>query len=252
MPLVMCCLVNIQLIYHSLLSGLQEKIDKARITVESCEKRMEGYKVELAERTNLEARENSCALKLKTWCRMVKREVLSPLTKEEADLSKPRRDSLTSVPIEKARTLANTLAIADFPDVSVVMNSFKVFAWCLHLLEILMRKPTVEEIRSLLSMCDSSSIKIPESKCIRTLRSISSRAQLWQSKAKKALAPDNKSQKPFDINFLKGVLFTAKQIPVTMPEEARLLNTIEDNGCRHCICGGKTKHEFVLILITLR
>ena len=213
---------------------------------------MEGYKVELAERTNLEARENSCALKLKTWCRMVKREVLSPLTKEEADLSKPRRDSLTSVPIEKAGALANTLMITDFPDVGVVMNSFKVFAWCLHILEILMRKPTVEEIRSLLSMCDSSSIKIPESKCIRTLRSISSRAQLWQSKAKKALAPDNKSQKPFDINFLKGVLFTAKQIPVTMPEEARLLNTIEDNGCRHCICGGKTKHEFVLILITLR
>lgn len=218
---------------------LLEKIDKARAIVENCEKRMQGYRIELAERTNLEARENSCALKLKTWCQMVKSEVLSPMTDEEAALSRPRSNNHTSIPIEKARALADSLGIVSFPDIGVVLNSFKVFAWCLHLLEVLMRKPTIEEIRSLLAMCDNI-IKIPESKCIRMLRSISSRAQLWQSKAKKVLAPDNKAQKPYEISLLREVLLAAKQIPVTMPEEVRLWNTIEDKGCRHCVCGGKT------------
>lgn len=217
----------------------QDKIEKARSTIESCEKRMEGYRVELAERTNVEARENSSALKLKTWCQTVKKEILSPLNKEDAELSRPKGNNHTSSPIEKAKTLAGTLGIADFPDVDVVLNSFKVFTWCLRLLGVLRRKPTVEEIRMLLAICDDNTFKMPESKCIRMLRSFSSRAQLWQSKAKKALAPDNKTQKPYDTNLLKELLFSARCIPLTMPEESRLWNTIEDKGCRHCICGGK-------------
>ena len=208
--------------------------------IESCEKRMEGYRVELAERTNIEARENASALKLKTWCQTVKKEILSPLTKEDAELSRPKGNSHTSSPIEKAKALAGTLGIADFPDVDVVLNSFKVFAWCLRLLDVLRRKPTVEEIRTLLAICDDKTFKIPESKCLRMLRSFSSRAQLWQSKAKKALAADSKTQKPYDITLLKELLFSAKCIPLTMPEESRLWSTIEDNGCRHCICGGKS------------
>lgn len=207
---------------------------------------MEGYRVELAERTNLEARENSFALKLKTWCRMVKSEILSPTTQDDANLSRPRSNNHTSDPIERAKNLAGTLGISDFPDVGVVLNSIKVFAWCLHLLEVLMRKPTVEEVRYLLSLCDGNSFKIPESKCIRMLRSMSSRAQLWQSKAKKALAADSKAQNPYDLNMLKELFFAAKQIPLTMPEEARLWNTIEDKGCRHCICGGPSDGSFML------
>lgn len=225
---------------------MQDKIAKARATVESCEKRMEGYRVELLERTNLEARENSSALKLKTWCKMVKSEILSPKTQEQADMSMPRSNNHTSTPIEKVKTLANTLEISDFPDVGVVLNSIKVFAWCLHLLEVVMRKPTVEEVRSLLALCDGNSLKIPESKCIRMLRSMSSRAQLWQSKAKKALAADNKALKPYDLILLRELLLAAKQIPLTMPEEARLWNTIEDKGSRHCICGGPSDGSFML------
>lgn len=207
---------------------------------------MEGYRVELAERTNLESRENSFALKLKTWCKMVKSEVLSPTTQEDANNSRPRSNNHTSDPIEKARALAASLDIVDFPDVGLVINSIKVFAWCLHLLEVLMRKPAVEEVRYLLALCDGNSLKIPESKCIRMLRSMSSRAQLWQSKAKKALAADSKAEKPYDLILLKELLLTAKQIPLTMPEEARLWNTIEDRGSRHCICGGPSDGSFML------
>ena len=236
---------------HSVQTEVQEKIEKARTTLENCEKRMEGYTVELAERTNLEARENSVALTLKTWCQMVKRDILSPSTQEEADQSRPRNNDHTSIPIENAKTRADALGIANFPDVGVVLNSFKVFAWCLHLLEVLRRKPMVEEIRSLLAICDDSSFKIPESKCIRMLRSISSRALIWQSRAKKALAADSKAQKPYDLVLLRQLLLSAKEIPVTMPEEARLLNTIEDKGCRHCICGGKISNFAIFELLRL-
>ncbi|KAL3801540.1 hypothetical protein HJC23_000978 [Cyclotella cryptica] len=227
-------------------NDLQDKIEKARTTIENCEKRLEGYKTELAERSSLEKKETSLALKLKTWCRMVKSDVVSPKTKEEAELSRPRSDSHTSIPIEKAKLLASTLGIVEMPDVSIILNSFKIFSWCLHLLEVLMRKPTVDEIRALLVMCDSNSFKFPESKCVRMLRSISSRAQIWQAKVKKALMADNKTSKPYDLGLLRELLLSAKQIPLMMPEEARLWSTIEDKGCRHCICGGPSDGSFML------
>lgn len=202
------------------------------------EKRMEGYKVELVERKNLEAREDAVALNMKRWCAMVKLEVFSPLTKENANLSMPR-GGVTSAPMDKAETYAQTLGIATVPDIDAVINSFKVFSWCLHSLGILMRKPRVDEIRSLLTRSDSGYFKLPEAKCVRMLRSMSSRAQIWQSKVKKALAAVPGQKTPYDLVVLRAHLLAAKQIPLIMPEETRLWSTIEDGGNRHCICGGK-------------
>ena len=224
-----------------LLPALQDKIGRARATIVSCEKRMEGYKVELVERKNLEAREDALAIHLKKWCsNMVKQEVFAPSTREKAELSRPRNDGTTSAPpMDKAVSYAEALGIANLPDIDGVLNSFKIFSWCLHALEVLMRKPRVEEIRSLLSHSDSGYFKLPEAKCVRMLRSMASRAQIWQSKAKKALAPVSGEKEPYDLALLQEILLAAKQIPLTMPEEARLWNTIEDQGTRHCICGGK-------------
>jgi hypothetical protein len=223
-----------------LLPALQDKIGRARATIVSCEKRMEGYKVELVERKNLEAREDALAIHLKKWCsNMVKQEVFAPSTREKAELSRPRNDGTTSAPMDKAVSYAEALGIANLPDIDGVLNSFKIFSWCLHALEVLMRKPRVEEIRSLLSHSDSGYFKLPEAKCVRMLRSMASRAQIWQSKAKKALTPVPGEKEPYDLALLQEILVAAKQIPLTMPEEARLWNTIEDQGTRHCICGGK-------------
>lgn len=223
-----------------LLPALQDKIGRARATIVSCEKRMEGYKVELVERKNLEAREDALAIHLKKWCsNMVKQEVFAPSTREKAELSRPRNDGTTSAPMDKAVSYAEALGIANLPDIDGVLNSFKIFSWCLHALKVLMRKPRVEEIRSLLSHSDSGYFKLPEAKCVRMLRSMASRAQIWQSKAKKALTPVPGEKEPYDLALLQEILVAAKQIPLTMPEEARLWNTIEDQGTRHCICGGK-------------
>jgi len=226
--------------------ALRDKIGKAHTTIGNCEKRMEGYTVELAERNNLEAREDALALNMKKWCVMVKQEVFSPLTREKAELSRPRSDGSTSFHMDKARTYAETLRIANVPDIDSILNSFKIFSWCLHSLGILMRKPRVEEIRSLLSHSDSGYFKLPEAKCVRMLRSMSSRAQIWQSKAKKALMPAPGETKPYDLAILRELLLAAKQIPLIMPEEARLWSTIEDQGTRHCICGGPGDGSFML------
>lgn len=223
-------------------SDLRDKIDKARTTIDNCEKRMEGYKVELIERKTLEAKEDFLSANLKIWCNIVKRKVLSPMAKEEAERSRPRNDGYTSGPMDKAKSYADVLRITDLPDVDSVLNSFKIFSWCLKSLGILRRKPRVEEIRTLLSHSDSGYFKLPEAKCVRMLRSMVSRAQIWQAKAKKALMPIPGEKRPFDLNLLRELLGAAKQIPLIMPEEARLWSTVEDNGFRHCICGGK---EFV-------
>lgn len=199
---------------------------------------MEGYKVELVERKNLEAREDTLALNMKKWAMMVRREVFSPMTMEVAESSRPQNGTL-SAPMEKATKYAETLGVATLPDTDVVLNSFKIFSWCLHSLGILIRKPRVDEIRSLLTQSDSGYFKLPEAKCVRMLRSMSSRAQIWQSKVKKVLAPVPGETRPYDLALLKEHILAAKQIPLIMPEESRILSTIEDGGNRHCICGGE-------------
>lgn len=225
--------------------ALRDKIGKAHSTIVNCEKRMEGYRAELVERKTIEAREAASASNLKRWCAMVKQEVFSPVTREKAELSRPHNDGSTSAPMDKAKTYAEKLGIVKLPDVDAVLNSFKIFSWCLHTLGKLMSKPRVEEIRSLLAHSDTY-FKLPEAKCVRMLRSMSSRAQIWQSKTKKALMPIPNEETPFELAHLRELLAQAKQIPLTMPEEARLLSTIEDGGNRHCICGGPSDGSFML------
>jgi hypothetical protein len=226
--------------------ALLDKIEKARTVIGSCEKRMEGYRVELAERQKVVSKEDSFAPHMKMWCNMVKQEVFAPLTREKAELSRPRSDGSNSAPLDKAIAYAQTLGVVKFPDVDAVLISFKIFSWCLQLLEVLMRKPKVEEIRSLLSHSESGQFKLPEAKCVRMLRSVTSRALIWQAKARKALQPIAGEVQPYDLALLREILQAAKEIPFAMPEETQLWNTIEDQGTRHCICGGPGDGSFML------
>ncbi len=225
--------------------ALLDKIEKARTVIGSCEKRMEGYRVELAERQKVVSKEDSFAPHMKMWCNMVKQEVFAPLTREKAELSRPQSDG-SNAPMDKAIAYAQSLGIVKFPDVDAVLISFKIFAWCLQLLEVLMRKPKVEEIRSLLSHSESGQFKLPEAKCVRMLRTVTSRALIWQAKARKALQPIAGEVQPYDLALLREILQAAKEIPFAMPEETQLWNTIEDQGSRHCICGGPGDGSFML------
>lgn len=226
-------------------TALLEKIQKAQSSADVIAKRIEGYRAELIERKNREATENALSSNLKKWCRMIKKEILAPATMEEADSSRPRSEFM-SAPMEKAKTYAETLGIIDILDVDTVLNSLKILCWCLTALEALARKPKVEEIRHLISHSEGAYFKLPESKCVRMLRSMSSRAQIWQSKAQKALAGVAGGTDSYDLNSLNEIMATARQIPLTMPEQARLWHTIQDGGSRYCICGGPSDGSFML------
>ena len=206
---------------------------------------MEGYRNELIERKSREATENSVSSNLKKWCRMIKKEILAPATKEEADSSMPTSE-LMSAPMEKAKTYAETLGIIDILDIDTALNSFKILCWCLTTLGALRRKPRVEEVRRLIKHSESAYFKLPESKCVRMLRSMSSRAQIWQTKAEKALVGVPGGKEKYDINVLNEIMLSARQIPLTMPEQARIWNTIQDGGSRYCVCGGPGDGSFML------
>lgn len=226
-------------------TALLEKIQKAQSSADTISKRIEGYRAELVERKNREATENPLSSNLKKWCRMIKKEILAPITMEEADLSRPKSEFM-SPPMEKAKTYAESLGIMNVLDVDTVLNSLKILCWSLTAIEALSRKPKVEEIRRLISHSERSYFKLPESKCVRMLRSMSSRAQIWQSKAQKALAGVAGGTDKFDVDFLKELLTFARQIPLTMPEYSRIWHTIQDGGSRYCVCGGPSDGSFML------
>lgn len=75
---------------------------------------------------------------------------------------------------------------------------------------------------------------------------MSSRAQIWQSKAQKALAGVVGGTDKFDLDFLNELMTFARQIPLTMPEHARIWHTIQDGGSRYCVCGGPSDGSFML------
>ena len=226
-------------------TALLEKMQKAKSSADTIARRIEGYRAELIDRKNREATENSMSSNLKKWCRMIKKEILAPATMEEADSSRPKSEFM-SPPMEKAKTYAESLGIINILDVDTVLNSLKIICWSLTALEALSRKPKVEEIRRLISHSERSYFKLPESKCVRMLRSISSRAQIWQSKAQKALAGVAGGTDKFDLDFLNELLTFARQIPLTMPEYTRIWHTIQDGGSRYCICGGPSDGSFML------
>lgn len=226
-------------------TSLLEKIQKAQSSADTISKRIEGYRAELIERKNREATENSMSSNLKKWCSMIKKEILAPVTMAEAHSSRPKSE-LMSPPMEKAKTYAESLGIINILDVDTVLNSLKILCWCLTASEALARKPKVDEIRRLISHSERSYFKLPESKCVRMLRSMASRAQIWQSKAQKALAGVVGGTDKFDLDFLNELLTFARQIPLTMPEHARIWHTIQDGGSRYCVCGGPSDGSFML------
>ena len=226
-------------------TALLQKIQKAQSSADTIAKRIEGYRAELVDRKNREAAENSKSMQMKKWCRMIKKEILAPATKEEADSSRPKSE-LMSPPMEKTKTYAETLRINDILDVDTVLNSFKTLCWCLAVLETLAKKSKVEELRHLISHTEGSYFKLPESKCVRMIRSMSSRAQIWQAKAQKALRGVVGGTDKFDLASLNEMMVSSRHIPLSMPEQARIWSTIQDGGSRYCICGGPSDGSFML------
>jgi hypothetical protein len=62
----------------------------------------------------------------------------------------------------------------------------------------------------------------------------------------KATSPCPSETKPFNLDLLNELSVAGDDIPLCLPMEQRLLTIIEDQGCRHCLCGGPSDGRFMI------
>ena len=225
-------------------SEIEAILNKAAESVRECGDRLAELTVRAREQNRIEDNEDKKWAELRAWCIRVRSLVLAPSTIELADSSMPSSDGSLSAPMLRLLREAVTLGIHQMHDVAEVENAFKCLAWCCHAMNILSRRPSLNEIESAVSQC--ANLRLPEEKPLRMMKSILQRARTWQSKVGKALAPRPGETKPVNVDTLKGLVSAASDIPLSLPEESCLSNVIDDQGSRYCICGGPHYGSFMV------
>mmetsp|Transcript_12081 Transcript_12081/g.26434 ORF Transcript_12081/g.26434 Transcript_12081/m.26434 type:complete len:569 (-) Transcript_12081:187-1893(-) len=219
-------------------------ISKASAQLKNCKSRLAHLNHVNEQRIKLYSEEDQVWNILRAWCSKVASYILRPQSNQVANLSKPSRDGTPSKPMEMLTSEAVHLNIIKFPDVANIVNIFYCMAWSLRCVKILSRKPTYVEMESLIAQ--SSNLKLHDEKSLRSIKSFFQRAQQWQAKVQKVLAPIPGETKKYDVNILNSLVKEAKNIPMSLPEESHLWHTIDDNGARHCFCGGPSDGSFMM------
>lgn len=111
-------------------------------------------------------------------------------------------------------------------------------------MNVLSKRPKATDILALVR--EGGKLKLPDEKGLRMMKSMAQRATSWNSKASRLLMPVPGEKRPYDMKELKNILAMADDIPLRMRLEPRLLAVIEDNGERHCICGGPSDGRMML------
>ena len=225
---------------------LREKLEKTRESLKSGERRMEHLKKVSEEIKAKEAREDSLKGFLRHWCILVRLSVLIPATKEEAKAGRPQANGCISLPMVAMSQEATKLGISELRDVKDLMNALSGMSWTLRVLSVLAKKPSIIDIKQCIDLYEKGTFRLPEEKCVRMIKSILYRAKQWQERATRALRPIPGETTPYDKSYLERLLIETKEIPFSFPEEARLANTIEDKGVRHCLCGGPSDGSFMI------
>mmetsp|Transcript_11570 Transcript_11570/g.21629 ORF Transcript_11570/g.21629 Transcript_11570/m.21629 type:complete len:2140 (-) Transcript_11570:138-6557(-) len=218
------------------------KLSRATVALEEANRRFAELNRISTERKRVRQKEDMLCKSLRYWVVMIKSTVLVPNTMDIANKSRPMPSSnvtvpenLISVPMSVALETALKLGISEFPDVSIVRESFLCIGWCCLAFEILKRKPKIDDLRRLSDL--SNAIDLPEVKSVQLLKSIICRTSMWQGKVRQALTPIAGDATPFDMTVLKELGMILPSIPVITPEEGILINAIADEGARHCVCG---------------
>jgi hypothetical protein len=108
----------------------------------------------------------------------------------------------------------------------------------------------VSEVEARL-VAHASSMKLPDEKAARMMKSMLQRAKAWVGRVTKALPPVPGEAQPYDLDALKDLAHAGDDIPLCMPLESRLLTVIEDRGVRHCICGGPSDGRFMVSCVNI-
>jgi len=225
------------------ITEVNDNIARATTSLEQCNRRLEELAAVGKKRTETQQKEDTLEYAFQYWCIMLKTKVLAPKTKELSEKSRPipsiactTGGELLSGPMHEVIEAASKYGIGELPDVVAVKNSLECVSWCHFAFSVLRRKPGVDEVTALIRL--SSIVKLPEVKSIGMMRSMISRTTPWQAKVTKALMPVCGETKPFDAAILTELRIGLNAIPLTTPQETILLHAIEDQGKRHCACGG--------------
>jgi hypothetical protein len=223
---------------------IERQLSKAAESVKASRDRLAALTVIANERKQIEDREDEKRVELRKWCIRVRSLVLVPSTMERAVSSQPSSDGSLSAPMLQILRDAATLGIGQLPVVAEVENAFKCNVWCCLVMTILARRPSFSEVDMVVSKCKS--LKLPEEKSLRMLKSVLQRARFWHSEVKKTLAPRPGEIKPVNIDTMKGLVEAASDIPLSLPGISCVQDVIDDKGMRYCICEGPHYGSFML------
>jgi PLU-1-like protein/PHD-finger len=228
------------------LQSLHLKLVGIEKSLLQCESRLGDIHVAIARRRNEEEIEDANADLLRRFCVVVRSVVLIPETASQAEAGRPTSDGDLSSPMKNVIEQAQAAGLERFQDVQDVINAFRCMCWSHRARDVLSKHPQFEDVHSLVRRATDSSMRLPDEKALRILRGLSQRAAGWQIRVMKAIAPVPGETRRFDVNHLRELSKIGEDIPLCMPFEARLAATIDDNGNRHCICGGPSDGRLML------
>jgi hypothetical protein len=188
------------------------------------------------QKTLIEAKEDEYSNILRNWCLKVRSEVLVPTVETQSETTRPPASGIMPPVMKQVISEAEHFGIFYLSDVKRMIECFRSICWSFSAMGVLRRKPSLSEVRHLIS--EASKFKLPDERALRTLKFMANRASQLQSKIEKALCPEKGESKPMNVSILKELESGTRESPLVVPEEEMLRIVIEDNGTRHCTCGG--------------
>ena len=223
---------------------LQTRLAVIEKSLIQSEARLVKFNTAMANQRNEEEIENINAGLLRKFVLVVRSCILVPVSQSLADASRPGLDGSLSPPMQAIMDDAEKLGLLRFKDVQEVFNAFRCLSWSRRAAIVLAKHPNVEDVESLVRL--AAEMHLPDEKALRTLKALLQRARSWQLRVSKAIAPDPTDSKPYNLEYLSDLASQGENIPLCMPFEARLVQIIDDKGCRHCLCGGPSDGRFML------
>jgi len=212
------------------------KLDKLRIALKQSKVRLDKVAAQSQERLRVEAKEDKYSNILRNWCLKIRSEVLVPSTEAQSLKTRPQASGIMPPIMPQVIAEARDLGISELPDVKKMIDCFKSICWSFSAMYILRRKPSISHFRHLIAV--ASKFKLPDEKAFKTIKFMANKASQWQTKVRKAISPKAGEKKSFNVSMLQGLQCGIRELPLVIPEEQILRNVIEDNGARHCKCGG--------------
>ncbi|KAL7558921.1 hypothetical protein ACA910_015498 [Epithemia clementina (nom. ined.)] len=220
------------------------RIGRVTAAIKLCESKLQDLAHAAVRQRNEEEIENVKADVMKKWCIRVRSLVFAPTTEEQALNSRPLVNGGLSRPMATLLQEAAKHGLTRYTDVQSVLNAFKCLCWSSQTMHILARRPRACD--AVASVRNASSLKLPDEKGLRVIKSMAQRATAWNFKASRLLTPVPGETRPYDMKELRNLADIADDIPLRMPFEPRVQAVIEDRGSRHCVCGGPSDGRLML------